>query len=494
MVKGSADSVYASYGMVGNLLNELGNVIRGDGVSPSDEEIESFIYQEGSVSEKSKYFGNSKDKNVVVVLSESLEWYAFRKNEEMYPNALDFTEEELALLYPNLTKFYEDSVVMTNFHSKEKTDISETLSIVGQYPTGKYVTYDFYANAMPQSLPNILDEIWPSSSQFRSYHNGDKKFYNRHITHKSFGFDEYTAREDMRKMDGAKGENPVFTDWKEEVDDYNLDSEMIELCKDEMFPTDKRFFTYITTITMHGVYGDRQTLQDAKEEVEAVLGDRMPDKDAKEDEDAYRLFNYMVTAKELDKAVGCMVADLEKKGLLDKTTIMLFGDHEAYYDEMSSKVKDIFDYDTDRNFTDLYNVPLMIRDADLKEKVVESEGDRFVDKFVCTADLMPTLLDLLGIRYFSNLYYGRSAFLEKESVIYSRSYNFFMTDGIVGRSVEGFLYKRSDITPMEIAAYQEEAKITVEKVRYCDYIFRKNFFAKEKNMTKFLDKMAEING
>ena len=64
---------------------------------------------------------------------------------------------------------------------------------------------------------------------------------------------------------------------------------------------------------------------------------------------------------------------------------------------MSSKVKDIFDYDTDRNFTDLYNVPLMIRDADLKEKVVESEGDRFVDKFVCTADLMPTLLDLFGI-------------------------------------------------------------------------------------------------
>ena len=60
-----------------------------------------------------------------MVLVESFEWFSFRNSEE-YPNGLGLTDKELEYLFPNLTKFYNESVIMNNFHSREKTDISET--------------------------------------------------------------------------------------------------------------------------------------------------------------------------------------------------------------------------------------------------------------------------------------------------------------------------------------------------------------------------------
>ncbi len=488
MITGKAESVYSSYGMVGNLLGELGNVIRGDDTQMTEKEIESYIYNENAVSKQSPYFGISKDKNVIVMLSESFEWYAFR-NGEKYPNALPFTDEQLAALYPNLTKFYNESVVMNNFHSKEKTDISETLSVLGSYPTGKYISYDYHLNAMPQTLPNVLKITQNQDIQMRSYHNGDTEFYNRNVTHGSFGFEEYTAREGMTELAEQQGKEDVFTDWKERENEYNLDSEMIELCKDEMFPTDRRFFTYITTITMHGVYDDRVTLKEEKEAVAAMLG-----RDMTEEEDVVRLFNYMVTAKEFDDAVGVMMSDLEKKNLLDDTVILLFGDHEAYYNEMSKKVKDIEDYKTERKFTDLYNVPLMIYDTDLVKEVQKTEPEnRIIEKFVCTSDIMPTLMDLLGIRYYSNMYYGVSVFLEEQSVLYSRAYNFFMTDGIVGRSIEGLLYRHPEVTDSQHEEYEKQAVKLVEKIQYCDELFQQDYFANENHMKTYIEKIEKLN-
>ena len=342
----------------------------------SDSQIEEFIYDKKS--KKTDFFGTAKGNNVVVILSESFEWYSFMRSEQFYeaPNQLNLTAEQLAQLYPNLTRFYNESIVATNFHSREKTDTSETISILGAYPTGKYITYDYYDVAMPQTLPNVM-RLFDEDIQIRSFHNGDKEFYNREVVHSTLGFESLTDRRDMQKMSdtlyaqqkadleasGATKEEinalqPVFTDYKEKYSEMNLDSEMIEVCKDEMFPKDKRFYTYITSITMHGTYYKRDSLSKVYDEVEEVLGLETPEVT---DEKANILFHYMVTAKEFDKAVGCMYADLESKGILENTTILMFGDHNAYYNDLSNYVKDIENYNTDRKFTDMYKVPLMIR-------------------------------------------------------------------------------------------------------------------------------------
>ena len=593
MVYGEISNVYAAYGMIGNVIGEVGNLFKKDTPDLKEENVQEFLYKEES--EKTEYFGVAKDKNVIMILGESFEWFAFMNSEE-YPNAL-FTDEELKKLYPNLWKFYNESVVATNYHSREKTDISETLSILGSYPVDAYVNYEYYENTIPHTVPNTLKILDPNV-QTRSFHNGYKTFYNRMEAHKTFGFEELedfeggmTDMYDMEKIAIGKWEEKWESKYKEDygvnntngnkelkyskaivdqivkdyIDDWkleqgagwskeeaakleadkreelkliftnyerngelNLDSEMIEICKDLMFPKEadkeiegydgKRFYTYITTISMHGVYYDRENLKNAYSEMEKALGENGASRLAEVKagtvgiETADALYNYMITAKEFDMALGGMMEDLEEKNLLDDTIIMLYGDHNAYYQQVSNYVKDIYKQQEEgKKFTNLYKVPLMIHDTDLQTQLIEKgyeNGHMEVDKFACTSDLVPTLFDLLGIKYYSNMYYGNSLFSDTESVLYSRAYGYFVREGLVAKTVKNVQYNywsygveptadnyksKAEYDEM-MSAFDADAQSLVEKIKYCDYVFEEDYFGKPLNYMWYYINLRKLNG
>lgn len=475
-------SNYSGYGIIGNVINEFSKgLIFNKTVKMDSEEIEDFIYKE--VSEPTVNFGVSKDKNMIVILVESFEWFSFIKNDE-YPMGLDLSEEDYRYLFPNITKFYDESVVVSNFHSKEKTDISETISIMGSYPTDSYVDYDYEENVMPQTIPNILKLETDGKIINRSFHNGFKSFYNREKTHASFGFEKLMDSYDMyaisdELLESGKVSEATMHDYMNNGE-RNLDSEMINTCKDYMFSEDERFFTYITSITMHGIYYERENLKKHMDKLKEVYTPKN-----KNDEMEAVLMNYVTTVMEFDDALGIMMKDLEDKGLLDNTTILMFGDHNSYYQQLSNYVKDIEDYNTENYYTDLYKVPLMIYDKDIEHQVI--------DKFTCTSDITPTLLDLAGINYYSNMYYGHSVFDEKESIMYSRAYGIFVGEGIVGRSMNSILYKAPTVDKEYVKYFNDEAKSVVEKIKYCDQIFYWDYFADEEHYDRFVEKMKEIN-
>lgn len=479
MINNNQGSNYTSLGIIGNVVNEFAKgIVFTDTEFLSSNKIDDFLYE--SVMEKTPKFGVSSDNNVIVMLVETFEWFSFIKSDE-YPNGLDLTEEQLEYLFPNLTRFYNESVVMTNFHSREKTDISETLSILGSYPTDAYVDYDFEYNTLPQTVPNLMRSLADENIQTRSFHNGFKSFYNREKTHKIFGFESLTDSYDMYDMADkmiAEGKIKETT-----MHDYlskgerNLDSEMIETCKDVMFPTDKRFYTYITTITMHGIYYERDNLKEHMEKLKSVYTPKGTEEEA-------ILMNYVSAVMEFDKALGIMMEDLENKGLLDNTTIVMFGDHNCYYQQLSNYVKDIEDYDTKNYYTDLYKVPLMIYDKNLEHQKI--------DKFTCTSDMVPTILDLLGIRTYENMYYGNSVFSSRESVLYSRAYGIFVGDGIVCRSLNNLMYISDKVSKEYQEQFRSEAKELIDEIKYCDQVFYQDYFADEKNYSTFLENMKKI--
>ncbi len=509
MVDGRASSAYSAYGMIGNVLGEVGNAIFQDRTPIDDEEIDKFIYSR--VAPKTEYFGVSEGNNLLVILAESLEWYTFLRGEEVnlkgeYPNALAISDEELKTLYPNLTKYYDESVVATNFHGREKTDIAETLSIVGSYPTGAYINYEYAENTIPYTLPNILKTKTGDTMSIRSFHNGFKSFYNRVEAHPMFGFEGLTDMYDMEEMSKKNVENGGASTFYNYMDDgeRNLDSEMILTAGDLMFPTDKRFYTYITTITMHGMYYDRQNLKaenNPKLAAQLAILEKYKPVDETDEhfDSAESLYYYMTTGLELDHMLARIEEELTAKGLLENTTVVLFGDHNAYYESLSNYVKDIPDYDTEKKFTDLYNVPLLIRDKKLTAKLAEKNANRIIDKFACTADIVPTLLDLLGISYYENLYYGHSLFDTEESVLYSRAYDIFLSDGILRQSVKGDFYlydgDNENGVPVKdtVADFERRGKSLVEKIKYCDYIFKQDHFGNAASYQKFQEKMREIN-
>lgn len=480
ILTGNEGGVYNEYGVMGNLIREMATGLFGTNEEVmSGKEISNYVYAQES--RPTKYFGVSEGNNVVMVLVESLEWYPFILDPE-FPNQLNLTQEQIEELFPNLLSFYRSSTVVRNFHSREKTDISETLSIMGSYPTGAYVNYDYPENTVPYTVPRALQELDPDI-KCTSYHNGFKSFYNREEAHDMFGFSYLTDCYDMEEISDAN----VRAGGEETMHNYlpdgerNLDTDMIATCKDMMFPTDQRFYTYITTITMHGMYYERKNLTEQREKLMSMYP--LPEDAEEYQRDA---FNYLTAVMLFDEALGMMMDDLREKGLLDHTTIVLFGDHNTYYNELSSNIKDIHGFDTERYYTDLFNVPLMIYDENIEPQVI--------DKFCCTADMVPTVLDLLGIRYFSNLYYGHSVYDPEESVLYSRAYGIIVDDGIVGRSINQLQYQAPTVTEKDLIDFRDRAKQLVKKIRYTDQIFRQDYFGKKKNLNTYLERFRKLNG
>jgi len=114
--------------------------------------------------------------------------------------------------------------------------------------------------------------------------------------------------------------------WKHKLGERNLDSITFDKMKSEMFPKDKQFFSFILSFTMHGYYGERDTLEPYYEILDesGVLVEY-------ETKDEEYLKTYMAALMDFDKAVGTMFDYLESTGALDDTTIVMYSDHNTYY-------------------------------------------------------------------------------------------------------------------------------------------------------------------
>ena len=563
----SSEASYAEYGIVGNFLNEFVKGSFFNKVKLGDEQqLEDFIYSSDNIYQTN--FETNEKYNVITILSESLEWHGFTQDLKLFVNGYNINysnytdnnnqpytsaEQILRELYPNLYNYYDSSIVMSNFYSREKTDISENISFLGAYPTNVYVNYDFPNNTMSTTMANVLKAL-DDDITCNSFHNGSYTYYNRNKELISAGFDSYTATEQMKKMGmtdhSAKGER-------------NLDADMIEVCADKMFPTNKRFYTYITSITMHGQYTYRDNLakrgyydEMAKFGIKPMKGD------------SFAAFNhnnfyyYCACVMEFDRALGVIMDELETRGLKDNTIICLFGDHNTYYSSLSNYVKDIDDT-KDANYTNLFRVPCMIKVPDalmnnvktylnttlvselaqqlmLEDENLDSEtalilanakvNNRYivndtsegtqiiVKKFMCTADMLPTLFDLCGINVYGNLYFGHSAFDLTESVLYSRAYDMFITDSMYFVSLNNIKYIRKDnpllnndpaLSYADISEYDSEehlveveieAKILLEKLSACNRIFYNDYWGRKNindntktNAQIFVEKLKSIN-
>ncbi|MDE6397817.1 MAG: sulfatase-like hydrolase/transferase, partial [Clostridiales bacterium] len=525
---------YNDRGIVGNFVEEMYKGAFFSKVDLGDRtELKNYIY--ASVNEPTEFFGAAKDYNVITVLAESCEWFSFMRDladaglSDAYPGGYgkyfarmglhDAAEQEqfLRALFPHLYELYDTSVACLNNHAREKTDISENQSIIGNYPTDCYINYDYPQNTVPYSLPNMLRTLYGVESN--SFHNGEYNFYNRTVHHENaLGFAKFTASEEMEE------EHPdIFTDYKAAQLEHNLDNQMMRAYKEEMFPADRRFNTYITSISMHGKYAYRQNLKhNYKTLFNCGLGDAFFEADelavlqklnakydgdiwgadlAAKDEETLKntldsadiFFHYIACTLEFDASLGTMVSYLQNtvsevtgKPLMDNTLIVLFGDHNVYYQSLGEQVKNLYLTEKNgRNYTDLFRVPLLVH--------IGNTGmcDR-IYKFTTTTDIVPTVLDLLGVRYYNNLNYGRSIFTADESIIYSRAYNLFITDKLYFSSLNNIKYRSADADNAYIDTVKEKALTLLDKTSHVNRIFYYDFLSGE-NGREYNEKLLALN-
>lgn len=476
-----------TFGFFGYYTNNLLNTLT---TNTSNALLDSAIiyFNNGEVhdGDDSKMFGVDKGNNVIMVMMESLEWFGF--SDGTY-NSKTLSPE----LTPNIYNLAHEGLIDTNFFAKSKTNISEGIGFIGSYPVGKYmeqVTKHGDSSQYDFTLPNILKDNGYSTAFF---HTNESSYYSRDKTHTKLGFDGvYCWDYDEFGYDGGFD----WGEWiKEEDFVYSALDYMIPKNSNKNIYGDdaQKFFTFYTTVSTHGPYdnnskcGDQVEYKDFVKYGETVnlpIGEREYTDWYKNLLNAYgnmgdqfitRLVNYQATVVGLDKAIGVLVNRLKDYGIYDDTTIVLYSDHNAYYHTISNDLKGL--PDSEYMDIDLNTIPLIIKTGASNNMQRAESGFVEVDRFSSAYDLLPTVLDLLGIKFNKRLYIGNSLFASIDDV-FENEYGemeemivyYSLTGGLISErmytlNMNDFHYDEF-VTIQYFNKFKQSAYETLEKLNY----------------------------
>ena len=171
-----------------------------------------------------------------------------------------------------------------------------------------------------------------------------------------------------------------------------------------------------------------------------------------------------------DRAIKAILDDLDKKGILDTTTIVLYSDHNCYYDNLGLHVR----YDTDEvnaNTSEIYNVPFFIYDKTLMKNT--DKEDRVIDDFCNTYDIYPTICSLFGLEYSLNMTQGYNVFSDEiENSVFASYLTAMFTDKIYSFNIEEYFdLSNGNLSQEELARFRAGANKFYMKQEKIDKIY-----------------------
>ena len=308
-----------------------------------------------------KMTGLLEGKNVVLVLMESMDDWMIG---EYTP-----TLERLMSEGISFTHFYTPGYGgIRTFNSEFCVNTGSFLSSQGGY------AFDYITNTYRQSLASLLTQEGYSA---KTFHYNDPSFYSRGVFSPAMGYSEYVCYGDYI---GADEEDLLYDD-QLLFDNPGLNAEFFR----EGQPT----LNFIITRSAHLSYKYNEVLSywalKKYPEFRGLTGNE-------ETDCAY------LKAKLVDDLFARLLQELEDKGQLDNTVIIGVTDHYTYgYKDEAS----LFALSGVDDALLLEKTPCFIWSADLQPMKV--------DKTLNTSDLLPTMLNLLGVDSPYD-YIGRDAF------------------------------------------------------------------------------------
>ncbi len=311
---------------------------------------------------------------------------------------------------PTLYKLVNEGFVFENFYTPayNNTTQGEWTVCTGLLPNGMGSTAfaSTISNGnkyMGMCFGNILGDM---GYKTMAYHNHSYKYYNRHLTHPNMG---YTYK-------GKGGGLDVDPVWPES------DYQMMELSIQDYINEDK-FHTYYMTVSGHMNYTWKGNTMASRNR--SLVADMEASENMK---------GYMACNIELDKALAYIIEQLEAAGKADKTVIAMACDHYPY--ALESELTEIIGSEN-KEFYGLYESNLVIWSASMEEPV-------HVDKVCSSIDIVPTLLNLMGIEYDSRLYSGKDILSDSPGLVIFSDMG-FATDYCVYNSKTGNIRTTADV-------------------------------------------------
>ena len=329
---------------------------------------------------KNQYTGIFKDYNLIYICAES--WHPSVIRQDMMPTLYKLANEGIVFenfygTFPNTTTDGEYTFCMGNFPdlSRKKADASFKNSS---------------ENYLPYALGNLYTRMGVPSF---GYHNYLASYYSRNESHTNMGYSLKAMNTGMK-----------FTyAWP------SSDLEMMEQSVPDYINLD-RFHAYYMTFSGHYEY-DFEVNPIAKQNKDAV-------KDLPYSE---MVRAYIACHLEVEKAMEYLLDSLVAAGKEKNTLIVMTGDHFPYglkddngygenaYDELVGQEVDKV-FEKDRNSFICWTGGL--------DRVIT------VDDYCSSQDILPTVLNLLGIDYDSRLFAGVDVMSDSEHVAILRNRSF----------------------------------------------------------------------
>lgn len=297
--------------------------------------------------------GKLAGKNVVLVLMESMDDWMIGEHT------------------PTLEKLMGESISFTRFYTPVFGGI-RTFNTEFSINTGSFLSsqggyaFDYVTNAYPQSLANRLREAGYSA---KTFHYNDPSFYSRGEFSPAMGYEEYVSYADFVTETDEKAKNNLLYD-----DQLLFDNEGLSA---EFFREGQPNLNFVITRSAHLSYKYNEVLSHwglkKYPEYRGLTGNE-------ETDCAY------LKAKLVDDFFARLLLELEEKDWLENTVIIGVTDHYTYgYKNVEELLKLS---GTDQTIL-LERTPCFIWSPGLEAMEM--------DKVLNTSDLLPTMLNLLGV-------------------------------------------------------------------------------------------------
>ena len=342
------------------------------------ERVKNFLgSQHNERNSRSNLFGIAKGRNVILIMVESL---------NSFPIGLEVNGQPIT---PHLTAFSKESLYFINFYDQAhlgSTSDGEFISLQSLYPVARGTVSMNYHSRSFFGLPAILSQHGYTTLSATAE---AASFWNMEAMHKKLGFQQSYFQDKYNITERISG-------W---LSDYEFFIQTIPILQARREP----FLAYLITHSTHHPY------MVPKKYHELNLGEM----------EGSMIGNYLHSVHYFDKVFGTFVNGLRKSGLLDRSIVVVYGDHKSKHIELEY-IKKLLGYPESseyRTWMLLQRLPLIIR-----LPYGEEAGMRKVTGG--HLDIAPTVLALLGVIDEKNVMLGSDLTNGENSMVVFRNGSF----------------------------------------------------------------------
>ena len=430
------ESVLSSFGVYTYQINDIAQSLEPKinnlfGHDKALKNVKDYYENNSYEDTKNEYTGIFEGKNVIVIHAESLQTIAMEAS---------FNGQEVT---PNLNKLAKEGIMFHNFYSQvgvgTSSDAEFTFS-TSLMPSSSGTVFVNYFDREYVTIQNLFKE---KGYYTFSMHANTGDFWNRATMHKNMGYDDFYSKSSF-EIDETIGLG---------LSDKSFFRQVVPMLRDIINEKQKPFYATLIMLTNHTPFSDL----DLMDEYSTTMTVNIDGEEVVRDYiNGTTLGNYFRSVHYADQAIGQLIEDLDKEGLLDNTVLVIYGDHDArikrnyyniyynydpYTDSVKTKEDEGYvDYNEYEYLLDK-SVPFIIWTKDNKYKAS-------VDTPTGMIDVLPTLGNMFNLH--SDFQLGHDIFSIKDgsnTVVFTDGS--YLTDKIYYNGQNGEIYSINGDTVTE---------------------------------------------